>query len=50
MFPTLSEYNKTIQVQGANAFRTLNNIFFNSNEELSSNFVIQVPNSLNQVE
>jgi hypothetical protein len=28
MFPTLSEYNKTIQVQGANAFRTLNNIFF----------------------
>jgi hypothetical protein len=28
MFPTLSEYNKTIQVQGANAFRTLNNIYF----------------------
>ena len=28
MFPTLSEYNKTIQIQGANAFRTLNNIFF----------------------
>jgi hypothetical protein len=28
MFPTLSEYNKTIQAQGANAFRTLNNIFF----------------------
>ena len=28
MFPTLSEYNKTIQVHGANAFRTLNNIFF----------------------
>ena len=28
MFPTLSEYNKTIQVQGANAFRTLNNMFF----------------------
>ena len=28
MFPTLSEYNKTIQIQGANAFRNLNNIFF----------------------
>jgi hypothetical protein len=28
MFPTISEYNKTIQVQGANAFRTLNNVFF----------------------
>lgn len=28
MFPTLSEYNKTIQVQGALAFSTLNNIFF----------------------
>lgn len=28
MFPSLSEYNKTIQVQGASAFRTLNNIFF----------------------
>ncbi|RKS00572.1 protein kinase family protein [Flavobacterium sp. 102] len=28
MFPTLSEYNKTIQAQGVNAFRTLNNIFF----------------------
>ena len=28
MFPTLSQYNKTIQVEGANAFRTLKNIFF----------------------
>lgn len=28
MFPTLSEYNKTIKVYGAKAFRTLNNIFF----------------------
>lgn len=28
MFPTLSEYNKTIQVQGAHAFRTLKNLFF----------------------
>lgn len=28
MFPTLSEYNKTIQVHGSHAFRTLNNLFF----------------------
>ena len=28
MFPTLSQYNKTIEVEGANAFRTLKNIFF----------------------
>ncbi len=28
MFPTLSQYNKTIQVEGANALRTLKNIFF----------------------
>ena len=28
MFQTLSQYNKTIQVEGANAFKTLKNIFF----------------------
>lgn len=28
MFPTLSEYNKTIQIHGANAFRNLRNLFF----------------------
>lgn len=28
MFPTLSQYNKVIQQQGSDAFRTLNNLFF----------------------
>lgn len=28
MFPTLSQYNRTIQQQGSNAFRTLKNLFF----------------------
>ena len=28
MFPTLSQYNKAIQQQGSDAFRTLNNLFF----------------------
>jgi hypothetical protein len=28
MFPTLSQYNRTIQKQGSDAFRTLKNLFF----------------------
>lgn len=28
MFPTLSQYNRTIQQQGSSAFRTLTNLFF----------------------